>query len=105
MRVRVRTAAKMYPSDELTLVAEVHGSAAPTERFVFSAHVQEPGANDNAIGRRRPERDGARVRDARERTARCVPKRTITMLFGLEIAQTRNFLADDPFARAACVGA
>ena len=40
----------MYPSDELTLVAEVHGSVAPTERYVLSAHVQEPGANDNASG-------------------------------------------------------
>src|SRR5205085_7042010 len=48
--VRVRTTSKMYPSDELTLVAEVHGSSTPSERYVLSAHVQEPGANDNASG-------------------------------------------------------
>jgi aminopeptidase YwaD len=92
--VRVRTASKMYPSDELTLVAEVHGSAAPSERFVLSAHVQEPGANDNASG------DGdlsemARVLGTLVRNGSIRPKRTITMLFGLEITQTRNFLADD----------
>ena len=48
--LRVKTATKMYPSDELTLVAEVHGAVAANERFVLSAHVQEPGANDNASG-------------------------------------------------------
>ena len=50
MTVRVDTKSKMYPSDELTLVAEVHGSACADERYVLSAHVQEPGANDNASG-------------------------------------------------------
>ncbi len=39
-----------YASDERTLIADVRGSAVPNERFVFSAHVQEPGANDNASG-------------------------------------------------------
>ena len=49
-RVRVHTRSRMYPSEELTLVAEVHGSVAPSERYVVSAHVQEPGTNDNASG-------------------------------------------------------
>src|SRR3712207_7752159 len=35
---------------ERTVVAEVRGADRPDERFVFSAHVQEPGANDNASG-------------------------------------------------------
>jgi aminopeptidase YwaD len=92
--VRVRTASRMYPSDELTLVAEVHGSTAPSERFVLSAHVQEPGANDNASGVGDLS-EMARVLGTLVRNGSIRPKRTITMLFGLEIAQTRNFLADD----------
>jgi len=92
--VRVRTTSKMYPSDELTLVAEVHGSTAPTERFVLSAHVQEPGANDNASGVGDLS-EMARVLGTLVRNGSIRPKRTITMLYGLEITQTRNFLADD----------
>lgn len=48
LKVVVRT--KAYQSEELTIVADVRGSVKPDERFVFSAHVQEPGANDNASG-------------------------------------------------------
>ena len=33
-----------------TLVAEIPGRTAPNERIVLAAHVQEPGANDNASG-------------------------------------------------------
>ena len=33
-----------------TLIAEIEGDARPDERVVFIAHVQEPGANDNASG-------------------------------------------------------
>jgi aminopeptidase YwaD len=93
-RVRVKTASKMYPSDEMTLVAEVHGSTAPDERYVLSAHVQEPGANDNASGVGDLS-EMARVMGALVKNGSIKPKRTITMLFGLEIAQTRNFLSAD----------
>ena len=93
-RVRVIAKSKMYPSDEMTLVAEVKGAVAPAERYVVSAHVQEPGANDNASG------VGDLSEMARDlavlyKNGAIKPARTITMLFGLEIAQTRNFLADD----------
>jgi aminopeptidase YwaD len=94
VNVRVVTKSKMYPSDELTLVAEVHGSVAPSERYVVSAHVQEPGANDNASGVGDLS-EMARVLATLVRNGSIKPKRTITMLYGLEIAQTRNFLADD----------
>jgi len=92
--VRVNTKVKTYPSDELTLVALLHGSTAPTERYVVSAHVQEPGTNDNATGVGDLS-EMARVLATLVHNGSVKPKRTITMLFGLEIAQTRNFLADD----------
>ncbi|MEO7087047.1 MAG: M28 family peptidase, partial [Gemmatimonadaceae bacterium] len=94
VKLRVKTKSKMYPSDEITLVAEVQGTFAPTERYVVSAHVQEPGANDNASGVGDLS-EMARVLAELQKKGAISPKRTITMLFGLEIAQTRNFLADD----------
>ena len=90
VRVRAITRTRLFPSVERTVVAEVRGTERPNERFVFSAHVQEPGANDNASG------VGALAEIARVLGKLPVhPKRTITLLFGNEIAQTRNFLADD----------
>lgn len=93
-RVRVVTKSRMYPNDELTLVAEVRGRTLPSERYVLSAHVQEPGANDNASGVGDLS-EMARVLGVLVQRGAVRPERTITMLFGLEIAQTRNFLADD----------
>ncbi|MGD8816439.1 MAG: M28 family peptidase [Acidobacteriota bacterium] len=98
VRLRVRIDTDIYDADELTLVAEVHGATHPDERFVFSAHVQEPGANDNASG------VGALAEAARAladlvQQGSFVPRRTITMLWGDEISSTRRYLEDDP-ARA-----
>ncbi|MEJ6792319.1 MAG: M28 family peptidase [Lacinutrix sp.] len=50
VNLNVAIETKIYPSEELTIVAEVKGSKYPKQRLVFSAHVQEPGANDNATG-------------------------------------------------------
>lgn len=94
VRVRVVTKTRHFPSVERTVIAEVHGTAAPDERFVFSAHVQEPGANDNASGVGALA-EMARVFAVLSKRDNIQPKRTITMLFGNEIAQTRNYLADD----------
>ena len=93
-RIRVKVKSKFFPSTNRVIVAEVRGSVVPKERFVFSAHVQEPGANDNASG------VGALSEVARTlakltKNRAVDTKRTITMLFGNEIQQTRDFLAQD----------
>jgi aminopeptidase YwaD len=79
---------------ERAVVAEVRGATHPEERFVFSAHVQEPGANDNASG------VGAQVEMARVaaellRGRQIEPARTITMLWGLEITSTARYIQQD----------
>ena len=95
VRVKVETRTRIFPSEELTLVAEIRGTIAPDERFVYSAHVQEPGANDNASG------VGTLAEIARS-LARLVsqgewtPKRTITFIWGDEINATARFLQEDP---------
>ena len=95
VRVRVNSAVTWTPNAvEQAVVAEVRGSKLPNERFVFSAHVQEPGANDNASG------VGAQVEMARVAAelmkARTIdPARTITMLWGLEIRSTDRYITQD----------
>lgn len=92
--VKVVVNTKIYTADELTLVANVRGKSKPDERFVFSAHVQEPGANDNASG------VGALAEMARTtallvKKKRVVPQRTLTFLWGDEIVSTRRYIVDD----------
>lgn len=94
VRVRVTVNTRIYESEELTLVAEVHGRTHPDERFVFSAHVQEPGANDNASGVG-VLAEIARVLAREVDAGRFDPARTITMLWGDEISSTRRYLEED----------
>jgi aminopeptidase YwaD len=92
--VRVITHTKIYPSEELTIVANVRGSAKPDERFVFSAHVQEPGANDNATGVGTLA-EMARLTAQLVQAKQIVPQRTITFLWGDEIVSTNRYIRDD----------
>lgn len=95
VKVRVKVQTRIYPSTELTLVANVRGEQLPDERFVFSAHVQEPGANDNATGVGTLA-EMARVTAELVKQKKIHPKRTITFLWGDEIVSTRRYIADDP---------
>jgi aminopeptidase YwaD len=85
---------KIYDSEELTLVAEVKGSELPLESLVFSAHIQEPGANDNATG------VGTQLEMA-SITADLIQKgrldlsRTLTFLWGDEIISTRRYVQEE----------
>lgn len=95
VRLRVETRSRFFqPATELAIVAEARGSARPEERFVYSAHVQEPGANDDASG------VGTLTEMARTlaqlvKAGRVDPKRTITMLWGQEIRVTDRYLKQD----------
>ena len=92
LNVKIET--KVYPSEELTIVADIKGSEQPKKRLVFSAHIQEPGANDNASG------VGATLEMASV-TAKLVkegklnPKRSLTYLWGDEIVSTRRYVQED----------
>ena len=95
VRVHVMTDVRWTPNAvEQAVVADVRGTRNPAERFVFSAHVQEPGANDDASG------VGAQVEMARVaaqlvRTRRVDPARTITFLWGLEIRSSDRYITQD----------
>ncbi|GAB5553436.1 MAG: hypothetical protein Sapg2KO_30270 [Saprospiraceae bacterium] len=93
VEVEVAIETKLYPSEELTIVAEVRGSELPKESLVFSAHVQEPGANDNASG------VGAQLEMAAV-TAKLIQekkidaKRSMVFLWGDEIISTRRYIQE-----------
>jgi hypothetical protein len=93
-RVSVKVSSKIYNAVEYTLVANVRGRLHPDERFVCSAHVQEPGANDNASG------VGTLAEMART-TAQLIKEnkfaaqRSITFLWGDEIVSTARYIGDD----------
>lgn len=92
--VTVKIETRIYNADELTIVANARGSVKPDERFVYSAHVQEPGANDNATG-------VATLAEMARTTAKLIqqkkfsPQRTITFLWGDEIVSTNRYIKDD----------
>jgi aminopeptidase YwaD len=94
VRVHVEVSTRVFESEELTLIAEVRGATHPEERFVFSAHVQEAGANDNATGVATLS-EIARVFAAGIQTGDFAPGRTITMIWGDEISSTRRYLQED----------
>lgn len=93
-KLKVNIETKIYPSEELTIVANVRGSLKPDERFVFSAHVQEPGANDNASGVGTLA-EMARLTAELYKSKKITPQRTLTFLWGDEIVSTRRYITED----------
>lgn len=92
LKVDIQT--KIYQAEELTIVANVKGSVKPDERFVYSAHVQEPGANDNATGVGTLA-EMARVTANLVKSGQFKPQRTLTFLWGDEIVSTGRYITDD----------
>ncbi|HEX3927124.1 MAG TPA: M28 family peptidase [Gemmatimonadales bacterium] len=94
LRAHVVTSTVFETRPERTVVAEIRGAVAPSERFVYSAHVQEPGANDNATGVGLLA-EMARTAAVMLRAGQINPGRTITMLWGVEIQQTQRYISED----------
>jgi aminopeptidase YwaD len=98
VRVHVEVNVRIARRPERTLIAEIRGRTQPAERFVYSAHVQEPGANDNASG------VGALAEMARVaadvvRRNVATPQRTLTFLWGDEIRSTDRYIKEDSLRR------
>lgn len=94
VHLNVKVDTKIYESEELTIVAEIKGAKNPKERLVYSAHIQEPGANDNATG------VGVAVEMACLTSKLMKEKqvdinRTLTFLWGDEIVSTRRYVQED----------
>ncbi len=98
LQVKALIRARFENRPERTVVAEIRGATVPGERFVYSAHVQEPGANDNATGVGLLA-EIARVAALMVKSGRANPSRTMTFLWGDEIRSTARFLSDDSTRR------
>lgn len=94
-QVLVNIQTKQYASEELTIVATIKGSQKPKEQLVFSAHIQEPGANDNASGVG-TQLEMARVAAKLLTTGAIDVERSLTFLWGDEIVSTRRYITEDP---------
>ncbi len=95
-RVHVEIAATFHRGRNRTLVTEFAGTDRPDERVVLVAHVQEPGANDNASGAGTLLAAALALRRAIDAGAVPAPRRTLTLLWLDEIRGSERWIADDP---------
>jgi Zn-dependent M28 family amino/carboxypeptidase len=77
-----------------TLAAEIPGRSAAQERIVITAHVQEPGANDNASGAATLVELARALRAGIAAGRISPPERTLTFLWLEEISGSRQWLKD-----------
>ena len=94
--VRVTISSSFTTGSTRTLVAEIPGATAASERIVMAAHVQEPGANDNASGVATLAELAASMSAAIRQKKIAAPARTLTFLFLNEISGSRRWLQDHP---------
>lgn len=92
--IRLRAKVDLVKRPLRTLVAAIRGSQTPDECVTSAAHIQEPGANDNASG------VGALLEGAVSLAAALKageidwPKRTLVFVWGDEYGQTETWIAD-----------
>jgi aminopeptidase YwaD len=102
VQLHVDIATTFHGKPNRTLVAEIPGAARSQERVVLVAHVQEPGANDNASGSGTLLSLAVAAQEAISRGTLPRPQRTITFLWLDEIRGSQQWLKQDP-ARAGSV--
>ncbi|UZD22746.1 M28 family peptidase [Algoriphagus halophytocola] len=100
VEVLAKVETKIYESEELTVVANVKGSELPLESLVFSAHIQEPGANDNATGVG-TQLEMASITADLIKQGKLDLKRTLTFLWGDEIVSTGRYIQEKDKREAA----
>jgi hypothetical protein len=91
--VRVEIDSSFYGGPNRTLVAEIRGRSRPSERIVIAAHVQEPGANDDASGCATLYGLARALAEAIRAGALPRPERTLTFLWVDEITGSRQWIA------------
>ena len=79
-----------------TLIAEIPGRLLPDQRVVLAAHVQEPGASDNASGCGTLLAAALAMQDGIRRGTMAAPARTLTFMWVDEITGSRQWIKDHP---------
>jgi len=96
VHVRATVASTFRAAPARTLVAEIPGRQALGERVVIAAHLQEPGANDNASGPATLVEMARALSDGIRAGRVPPPARTLTFLWLDEIDGSRRWIADRP---------
>jgi aminopeptidase YwaD len=94
--LRVQIHSTFQPGPNRSLVAEIRGRHRPEERIVLVAHVQEPGANDNASGSATLYGVARGLLQAIRAGTLPPPSRTVTFLWVDEIRGSRQWLTSRP---------
>jgi aminopeptidase YwaD len=94
--VRVNIESTFHEGPNRTLVAEIPGRAQASERIVMVAHVQEPGANDDASGCATLYGLARALLEAVTSGALPAPERTLTFLWVDEIRGSRQWITSRP---------
>jgi aminopeptidase YwaD len=95
-RVRVTIDSSFYDGPNRTLIAEIPGRLRPDERIVLVAHVQEPGANDDASGCATLYGLARAVLSAMAAGELPRPERTLTFLWVDEVRGSRQWISSHP---------
>jgi aminopeptidase YwaD len=95
VEVTVDIASTFSERPNRTLVAEIPGRTRPDERVVLVAHVQEPGANDNASGSATLLLAALAMQHAAAYRGLPLPDRTITFLWVDEIRGSEEWIRRD----------
>lgn len=96
LRARVSITSTFSERSARMLIAELPGADLAAERIVIAAHVQEPGANDNASGSATLAEMAVAMRTAIASGRLPAPARTITFLWIDEISGSRQWIKDHP---------
>lgn len=94
--VRAEVVSTFSTHPNRTLVAEIPGTVRADERIVMVAHVQEPGANDDASGCATLMSIATALTRAIADGKLPAPARTLTFLWVDEIRGSRRWIADHP---------
>ncbi|MGE0463485.1 MAG: M28 family peptidase, partial [Vicinamibacterales bacterium] len=95
VQVHVQVDAVFHRRPVRTLVAEFPGTRWPDDRVVLVAHVQEPGANDNASGSGTLLAAALAIQQALAEGTLPRPARTLTLLWGDENRASDAWIAED----------
>lgn len=98
VRLKITVQSRFYDGPSRSLIAEIPGATRPEERIVMVAHVQEPGANDDASGCGTLAALASAIAKAIRDGALPPPGRTLTFIWADEVAGSRAWLTQHPEA-------
>jgi Zn-dependent M28 family amino/carboxypeptidase len=94
--VHVEIESTFHQKPNRNLIVEIAGRGNPEQRIVMAAHVQEPGANDNASGCGTLLAAALAIHRGIETGALPAPARTLTFMWVDEIRGSQQWIKDHP---------